>query len=641
VTFKQNWEKADQHYDISPQSIEGMVALAFPQNKLASHEVISGGCANLNIKITLQDKEQLYILRVYLRDKDAAYVEQKLGVLLKDKVPIPQIYFVGDLDAHRFSVAEFMPGITLRDLLLGDEACDMEELMREAGEILGRIQTIRFSISGFFSKDLTIQEPLTQDGYVSFAKDCLKHPTVIHILGEESISKIDHLLDVHAVLFPDETQTHLVHGDFDPANLLVKKSDGFWKISGVLDWEFAYCASPLQDVALMLRYAHHMPTVYEAAFLSGLQNGGVELPDDWRLRIDLLNILNLLSCLVRSAPDQHPNRCADICDLINNILSRVISNDESIKWAQNYLTANGYEIQDSPETVRAMPWSVVTRFSTSKGSIYLKEMATLFSLEPTLIRTLSEWDDGTAPRGISINKDLRCFLMEDAGIQLSTYLKTNFQIDLLAKAVTMCAKSQYKAVNHVDVLLSIGVLDWRLVKLPNLYLQLLNQEAILRDDGLTAAEIKVLRTLHPTISTLCDRLSQYKIPETLEHTDFHDSNILIKDGCLTIGDWGDAVISHPFFSLVSYLNSVTRYYDVKETDERYVHLQSVYLNAWLEFASKDHLIEAFQLAKRLRPCQVALSFIRVKMCPNLESSFRFTGYIAAALRDFIQGEVGD
>jgi aminoglycoside phosphotransferase (APT) family kinase protein len=638
MTFKQNWEKTDQYYDISLRTIAGMVALAFPESKLVSHEVISGGCANLNIKITLEERDRPYILRIYLRDKDAAYREQKLGELLKGQVPIPRIYFVGDLEEHRFAIAEFMPGITLRDYLLGNDSGDMEKLMTEAGEILGKIQVIRFPCSGSFGKDLNIQEPLMQGGYVDFAKDCLKHSTVINTLGEATISKINNLLDTHAALFPDEAQTHLVHGDFDPANLLASRSDGRWKVSCVLDWEFAFSGSPLQDVANMLRYAHHMPGIYETSFLSGLQKGGVTLPEDWRLRIDLLNLVALFyppDCLDRI---QRPNRCADICELIEHILVRIVSDGPAIEWAQNYLTANGYILDGFPEPIRAMPWSIVTRLSTSKGSVYLKEMASLFSLEPTLIRTLFEWDGDSIPRVIATNSDLGCFLMEDAGIQLSKHLKTNLQMDLLAKAVTICANSQRKAVNHVDGLLSIGVPDWRLSKLPELYRHLLNHEAVLQADGLTAAEIKALHTLHPTVARLCDRLSQCKIPETLEHTDFHDSNILIKDGHLTIGDWGDAVISHPFFSLASYLNSATRHHGLKEGDERYVHLQNVYLNTWLEFAPHNQLIEAFQLAKRLRPCQVALSFIRVKICPNLDSSFCFTGYIAAALRDFMKEE---
>lgn len=309
-----------------------------------------------------------------------------------------------------------------------------------------------------------------------------------------------------------------------------------------------------------------------------------------------------------------------------------------MEWAQNYLQAKGYTINGLPESIRAMPWSRVTRFSTSKGSIYLKEMAPLFSVEPILIKALSEWDADSMPNVIATNNDLNCFLMEDAGIPLSKYLKDELQIEILVRALTICANSQYKAVNHVDTLLSIGVPDWRLAKLPELYLHLISEEAILRADGLTSAEIKALNILHPTFSALCDHLSRHKIPETLEHTDFHGNNILIKDDHLTIGDWGDAVISHPFFSLASYLDNATRYHGLKEGDVRYVNLQNVYLDTWTEFEPKDQLIEAFQLAKRLRPCQVALSFIRVKMCPNLDSSFDFSGYISEALREFIETE---
>jgi len=314
------------------------------------------------------------------------------------------------------------------------------------------------------------------------------------------------------------------------------------------------------------------------------------------------------------------------------------SNQRAIEWAQSYLITNGYDINELADTIRAMPWSKVTHFSTSKGSVYLKEMASLFSVEPRLIKTLAQWDDDSVPKVIAINNDLSCFLMEDAGIPLSKHLKAEVQIDLLVRALSICANLQRKSVKHVDALLSIGVPDWRLIKLPGLYLQLIKQEAILKADGLTSAEIKALHILYPRFSFLCDCLSKHNIPETLEHTDFQGNNILIKNNHLTIGDWGDAVISHPFYSLVSYLNSATRYHGLKEGDERYINLQNVYLNTWIEFENKDQLLEAFHLSKRLRPLQVALSFIRVKICPNLGSSFDFTGYISEALREFIEAE---
>ncbi len=110
------------------------------------------------------------------------------------------------------------------------------------------------------------------------------------------------------------------------------------------------------------------------------------------------------------------------------------SSQLAIEWDQSYLVINGYNINDLPHIIRAMPWSKITHFSTSKGSIYLKEMVPLFSMEPRLIQTLAQWDGDSVPKVIAMNKDLSCFLMEDAGIPLSKHLKMDVKIDLLVKA---------------------------------------------------------------------------------------------------------------------------------------------------------------------------------------------------------------
>ena len=91
-------------------------------------------------------------------------------------------------------------------------------------------------------------------------------------------------------------------------------------MSGVLDWEFSFSGSVLWDVANMLRYAHKMPPEFQDAFLNGLDSGGVSLPENWSITIRLLNLLSLLDCLKRSAPDKRPNQCADIRGLIDHIL---------------------------------------------------------------------------------------------------------------------------------------------------------------------------------------------------------------------------------------------------------------------------------------------------------------------------------
>jgi len=322
VTFKTNWEKADKQIQLSLDTIRSMVKQAFPEKTLESHDIISGGCANLNIKIHLKTDEHPYILRVYLRDKEAAFREQKIGELLKQTVPIPAIYFIGDDEQHRFAITQFIEGITLRELLLGDLPHNLPALMYEAGSILGKIQSHHFKTAGFFDENLTICEPISQSGLVEFAKNCLKNATAMPCLSNTVLMKIDYFLEKYQSLFPDEHNHHLVHADYDPANILVNQRNGDWEITGVLDWEFSFSGSPLWDVANMLRYAHQMPTVFETSFLKGLSSS-FSLPEHWKLSVHLLNLLSLLDCLVRCPPLDRPNQCKDICTLIQYITDQL------------------------------------------------------------------------------------------------------------------------------------------------------------------------------------------------------------------------------------------------------------------------------------------------------------------------------
>ena len=319
--FKNNWEKASVDHNLSSEVIEKLINLAYPNKKIITYELIAGGCANLNFKIQLENEKHSLILRIYLRDKDAAYREQKLAALIKETVAVPLTHYIGEFEGHHFAITEFIPGISLRDLLLGDATHDLGTIMHEVGLILSKITAYEFSEAGFFDKELNIiPHSLSDDYLLMFAKDCLKHETILSVLTPDVITKISQVLDRYGHLFPDENEKHLVHADFDPANILVNKIDGLWKVSGVLDWEFAFSGSVLCDVANMLRYAHKMPHEFKDAFLKGLADGGVALPENWYVTIKLLNLLSLLDCLKRSNPKNRPNQCADICELIDNIL---------------------------------------------------------------------------------------------------------------------------------------------------------------------------------------------------------------------------------------------------------------------------------------------------------------------------------
>lgn len=310
-----------------------------------------------------------------------------------------------------------------------------------------------------------------------------------------------------------------------------------------------------------------------------------------------------------------------------------MSSSRCLVWAKNTLVSLGYDIQDEPRIVREVPWSCVYSLSTSKGRIFLKYMDPEFGFEATLLKYLYDHVTQNVTGVIASNERISCFLMKDAGEPLRPLLKAGFNQDIFSRALTLCADIQITCIPHVEKLIALGVNDWRLDRIPTLYETFLTQKDLLLADGLIESEIEYLNKLTPTMGSLCKKLKTLGIPETIEHCDFHDNNVLIKDSSLTINDWGDACISHPFFSCVSALESAKRNHKLGE--EELEHARHKYLERWNDFGTEDGLLQAFALARAIRYFMFALSFSRIKTCPEIDKFPEFNGYIAEAMRDFI------
>jgi len=318
MTFKQNWEKTDSQHILPNEVIKNMIRTSI-NKEVESYHIISGGCANLNIRVQLKNQTPPLLLRIYLRDKDAASREQKISEMLQGKIPVPKIYFIGNYEEYKFAICEFIDGITLRDLLLGDQEFDMHHIMSQCGDMLAKISSIQFPLAGFFDKDLNIQKEFANNDLVNYAQNCLKQDIAKQQLKSDLILKIEKLLLEKKEFLPGNKEKNLVHADFDSSNILVQKIDNSWQIVAILDWEFAFSGSILCDIANMLRYAHQLPEEFEDSFMNSLQNK-IQLPKDWKIIINLLNLCSLIDCLARSDSKQRPNQCKDIKLLITEII---------------------------------------------------------------------------------------------------------------------------------------------------------------------------------------------------------------------------------------------------------------------------------------------------------------------------------
>ena len=314
-----------------------------------------------------------------------------------------------------------------------------------------------------------------------------------------------------------------------------------------------------------------------------------------------------------------------------------------LKWGTDCLVSNGYSIKHSPEIVLSTPWSTVIRFSTSTGNVYLKQTppSIYLSLEPKLIRLLSEQFHASVPVVIAINNDLYCFLMKDAGKSLRETLKAKFRPELLCQAIKQYAAIQRSTENHIETFFKLGVLDWRLGKLPILYDQMINQSDFLRAEGITDKELQILHDLSPQFLAQCTLLSNYGIPETLGYHDFHDNNVLIDPNTkrMTFIDWGETSIIHPFFSLYTCLQQATTHHGVKEADQTYQKLQDACFENWLGSTTKNQLLEVFILGKQLQPIYCVLTCYRCMTSVDLQAYKSYyanrPSQITRCLREYI------
>ncbi len=192
------------------------------------------------------------------------------------------------------------------------------------------------------------------------------------------------------------------------------------------------------------------------------------------------------------------------------------------------------------------PWSTVLRAPTDNGPVWFKANTEQLAQEAALVELLSEARPDCVPALLTRDAARGWMLMPDAGQRLRDLPPEEANLDAWREVLPRYASLQLDLVDRVDQLLAIGVPDRRLPTLAQGYARTI-------DTVRAEARFHDARAL---VDELIDRLAAFEIPETIQHDDLHDGQVFRKDGREWILDWGDACISHPFFTLSVTLEGV-------------------------------------------------------------------------------------
>ena len=308
--------------------------------------------------------------------------------------------------------------------------------------------------------------------------------------------------------------------------------------------------------------------------------------------------------------------------------------NDALEWAMTALQ----QTKLNTEIVVQTPWSSVVRINAANELFYLKTTPALIALEPEIIKILHDQFRAPVPTVIAHNAELHCFLMKDAGTSLRSILKKKFDADLLCKAIEQFTALQITVADHVDDFIDIGVPDWRLNKLPELYSQAISQRDLFIAGGLSELEVNELENLHPKITHLCQKLSGYVIKETIVQPDFNDNNTLIdnQSKAITIIDLGEISISHPFFSLLNCLNVIKKHYSLTNEDAAYLKAKDACLKHYMKLESEKNVADALELAHVLWFVYGLLAHDRLMQACGREQLMSFQhGKLSEMLKELI------
>lgn len=201
-------------------------------------------------------------------------------------------------------------------------------------------------------------------------------------------------------------------------------------------------------------------------------------------------------------------------------------------------------------------WSTAMRVPTDAGAVWFKANTEVLAFEAGLVDLLSERRPDVVPPLMARDPDTGWMLMSDAGSMLRTVEPEEPWLQVWRDVLPRYAALQVAMTADVETLLALGVPDLRLDTLPERYLEVVDA---------VGAERR-FRDALPQVVDLRDRLATYGIGETVEHDDLHDAQIFVRDGRSCVLDWGDACVTHPFFTLSVSLEGVLQWglYDVED-----------------------------------------------------------------------------
>lgn len=292
-------------------------------------------------------------------------------------------------------------------------------------------------------------------------------------------------------------------------------------------------------------------------------------------------------------------------------------------WADQALATAGRRRTGPSSPVKVWSLSAVLRIPTDGGPVFLKATCDHFRAEPRITDLLGRLVPGRVPAVLGHEPD--------RGWQLMKPLDGVSDEDeptpgLAALAADTIAGVQIDCVPHVALLRQAGCPERGLESSLAAFREVLAASPELR--LLDAEQVAAARDALPEVERRLAALAAYDVPTTLVHGDLHLGNVAEQDGRLTVFDWSDASVGHPFIDLVTLVRSSPS----EERDE----LTAAYLGIWRDHLPGSDLRRVVELATVAEKVFQAVTYDRLQAAQEDAAVWSMQGVVARCLHQLTE-----
>jgi hypothetical protein len=247
--------------------------------------------------------------------------------------------------------------------------------------------------------------------------------------------------------------------------------------------------------------------------------------------------------------------------------------------------------------------------------------------EVRLYEPLARWAEPYVLRPLAVEAERAWLLLPDGGPRLRDRLDGGPGIEHWLRILPEYAGIQRRLEPRVAELLDLGVPDLRPAAMPARLATLIDDPTT----GVSGSERRRLDGFRPRYADLCAELVAGGIAPTIQHDDLHDGNVFVGDAGDRIFDWGDAVVAHPFGTLLATLRSIASRAGDGADPTIQARLRDAYLEPWTDRHTRAELAATVDAALRVATIGRALAWQRALGGVPPEGQGEFGG----AVRDWL------